>query len=522
MKLNRYKSFCEALKPSQYRKYVKYFDREKYLDIFKSIGDDFQHDRNYFRVYIPLIKDTSNYISTTHKKIYDFLSENNCELIDYVKGKAKFNSSKNETSIGKILKKLKNQELFDLFNSDEKRKSLMVDDDLLVVISRHPYDIVGSDTDRNWTNCMTIGSDKSNKLTSLMKEFDELSNKDKSDANNKKLKELEEKIMSHKKDGENIKYLIHEVKEGSLISYLIKSSDKNINNPLGVLNIKPFESKSGETILVTSSNMYGLKRNDFKKTVDSILENYFNKDVKSTIFKINPKVYKDEDKYFILKSGNIDEICNFLKIKKYIINDDNTVDVNGDVRIDDLNLREIPINFGKVYGDFHCQNNKLTSLKGCPRYVSGDFNCFGNNLTSLEFSPIEVGGDFDCHLNNIITLFGCSKNIGGGLNCRENQIKTFKSAPDKIQNNHPSNHIFKITPIDCGKNPIFEIWGFLGNLDYTTIIKELQDIVYEYFIDEEKLLILLEKYNINPESVKNIFTGIEYSIYELIKSYNLK
>ena len=66
----------------------------------------------------------------------------------------------------------------------------MNDDDLLVVISRHPYDIAGSDTDRNWTNCMTIGSEKSNKLSRLMDEFDKLTQKNElTDSEKSKLKE---------------------------------------------------------------------------------------------------------------------------------------------------------------------------------------------------------------------------------------------------------------------------------------------------------------------------------------------
>jgi hypothetical protein len=32
--------YFEALKPSQFREYVKEFDRNRYLDIFKKIGDN--------------------------------------------------------------------------------------------------------------------------------------------------------------------------------------------------------------------------------------------------------------------------------------------------------------------------------------------------------------------------------------------------------------------------------------------------------------------------------------------------
>jgi len=280
------KTYHEALKPSQFRKYVKEFDRDRYSEIFKEIGDKYDHDKNYYRVYIPLEKKKlTGYISDTHKEVDNFLKENDCQIIDYVKGKAKFNNSKNETTIGKLLTRLKNDKLNIAFQSDEKRKVLTSTEkeDLLVVISRHPYDIAGSDTDRNWTNCMTIGTDKSNRLTKLMDEYEKTGDK-----------EIKKKINDYKENGENVKYLIHEVKEGSLISYLIKSDDKNISNPLAVLNIKPYV-KDEEFMLSTSKNMYGVKRPEFKNTVDNILSEYFNKSIKPGAYFINQNVYNDGD-----------------------------------------------------------------------------------------------------------------------------------------------------------------------------------------------------------------------------------
>ena len=275
------KRFNEALKPSQFRKYVDIFDKERYKDIFKEIGDKYEHDKNYYRVYIPFVKDEiKGYISKTHEDVEKFLNDNSCTLIDYIKGKAKFNDSKNETTIGKILTRLKNDKLNIEFQSDEKRKALANEDDLLIVISRHPYDIAGSDTDRNWTNCMTIGTDNSNRLTKLMYDYE-----------NTKSEDTLSKINKYKQNGANVKYLIHEVKEGSLISYLIKSNDKNINNPLAVLNIKPYSNEK-QNILATSKNMYGTKRPEFKNIVDNILDEYFNKNVVGKFY-INKKVYND-------------------------------------------------------------------------------------------------------------------------------------------------------------------------------------------------------------------------------------
>jgi len=295
----------EALKPSQFRNYVKNFNRERYVDIFKKLGDEFEHDRNYYRIYIPLgKKEKYGPVSNVEKEVTDFLTKNGYQVLDYIKGIVKFGDAKNTTSIGKVLTRLKADDLMKKFVSDESRKALTSDiDNLMVVISRHPYDIAGSDTDRNWTNCMTIGHASSNRVEMLSNQMDALNNKlsslQKEDPNYvnilKKIKNLKSEIEDRKEEGENVKYLIHEVKEGSLISYLINKNDKNINNPLAVLNIKPYinEKNPDDFVLVSSPRMYGNSRPEFKSTVNSILEK-INGDV-TGLYCINPSLYKDDD-----------------------------------------------------------------------------------------------------------------------------------------------------------------------------------------------------------------------------------
>ena len=95
-------------------------------------------------------------------------------------------------------------------------------------------------------------------------------------------------------------------------------------------------------------------------------------------------------------------ICKKYKITNYTINDDGSIDVNGDVDLWNKGLTELPLVFNKVSGNFNCgRNNRLTSLKGCPRWVGNGFYCSNNDLTSLEFSPDYVGGDFWCEYNDL-------------------------------------------------------------------------------------------------------------------------
>lgn len=108
----------------------------------------------------------------------------------------------------------------------------------------------------------------------------------------------------------------------------------------------------------------------------------------------------------------IKNFCERYKIINYKINDDLSIDVDGNVDIgydivrDIIVLDEIPIKFNKVTGWFDCSKNELTSLKNCPKYVGKSFSCDGNNLTSLEHSPEFIGGSFYCYFNPLKSLDG--------------------------------------------------------------------------------------------------------------------
>ena len=104
-------------------------------------------------------------------------------------------------------------------------------------------------------------------------------------------------------------------------------------------------------------------------------------------------------------------ICEKYNIKNYTINPDGSIDVNGSVYLYDESLTELPLTFNKVTGYFDCSDNKLTSLKGCPRWIGDYFNCRNNYLPNLEFSPDYVGGWFSCEYNKLTDNY-CDTEIG--------------------------------------------------------------------------------------------------------------
>jgi hypothetical protein len=166
----------------------------------------------------------------------------------------------------------------------------------------------------------------------------------------------------------------------------------------------------------------------------------------------------------------IDEICEKYEIENYTVNDDGTIDVNGNVDLDRKYLTELPLNFNRVTGFFTCTHNQLTTLKGSPRWVGGSFFCGVNKLTSLEFSPDYVGVDFSCRENDLTDLVGSPKETGSYFNCAGNQNLTNpKGASEKI-----GKYFYCVnTPLEYIFNNVDR--NFLHAFNFYKIIKE--DIV---------------------------------------------
>jgi len=154
----------------------------------------------------------------------------------------------------------------------------------------------------------------------------------------------------------------------------------------------------------------------------------------------------------------IHRICEEYSIEKYTINDDGSIDVDGNVNLFDKRLTKLPLKFNNVSGDFICSVNNLTTLEGCPQSVGGHFSCHYNKLTTLLGSPKSVGGDFHCGYNNLTTLEGSPKSIGGGFYCYDNNLTTLEGSPKSV-----GGHF------RCIDNPIYHQ---LGDIDYISYIKQ--------------------------------------------------
>ena len=168
---------------------------------------------------------------------------------------------------------------------------------------------------------------------------------------------------------------------------------------------------------------------------------------------------------------------------------DGLVNVYGDVDISRKELTRIPIKFGRVEGNFHCYNNKLTSLEGAPQSVGGNFGCGNNQLTSLEGAPQRVGGYFSGHNNQLTTLEGAPQSVGGDFSCHNNQLTSLEGAPKSVGedfdciNNKlttfrgiPEYSLNEDRGFYCEENPIYEIYKLFNTPKCIDLINEYEAI----------------------------------------------
>jgi hypothetical protein len=242
MKLLNY--LQEKLTLQQIREYVpRNWNKKRYNDIFKG----------KYRLYLELEKTEETDI-TPKPEVTTLLSLAGYKIINYKAGLCAKKNDDRPIRIGKIIQKLKQRNpdnvainiALKAFQSDSQR-TLYKQDDLMVVISRHPYDIAGMSTDRGWTSCVDLES------------------------------------------GCNKDYIPNEIKAGTLVAYLIKKSDPNIEKPIARLLLKPYINDKSTIYLGIDAAVYGTAPSGFKETVEKWLNSV--QSDKNGLFTLNYNVY---------------------------------------------------------------------------------------------------------------------------------------------------------------------------------------------------------------------------------------
>lgn len=277
----------EALPLSTAKSYRKSWDPFKYESLFRRFTDDLKA----YRIYLPLTMGVTHNseVDIPHNIWREISSKGyNTDGEHYIKGIAFKHSAADpegraprKISIGKLL--AKNPELKKEFDNDPQRQGKS--DKVLVVISRHPVDIAGMSTDRGWQSCMSL------------------------------------RCKSHGAGG-NQHYVLNDIKEGTIIAYLIKKEDKNVQDPLARLLIKPFvEHTTNNVLLVAEGRPYGRPLPGFMNTVNEWLaevnqdkvqgvyalpDNLYNDGINSTQVKGDPKDFSKEQLISLIRRGRYD------------------------------------------------------------------------------------------------------------------------------------------------------------------------------------------------------------------------
>lgn len=210
----------EFINISDYKKWSKEANIKFYNDMGVAFKKFTNHDKNYNRVYFDLKIDPDRFQIHPPEELKDFMRWFGYPIINYDRGICRDKDGR-EIKIGKLLTKLGEERLLKTY-VDSKQNTLRNTDNLQVVISRHPYDIIGMSSNRGWTTCHDINDNRY--------------------------------------DGKHLYGLRNDLKNGILVAYLIKKSDRNINNPISRCTII---SKFGK--LCPDEHIYGTDIPEFEE-----------------------------------------------------------------------------------------------------------------------------------------------------------------------------------------------------------------------------------------------------------------
>jgi len=312
-------------------------------------------DRLYFKFIRKKDEEDVN-IFKPNPEIIKILQDNNFKIKNYIKGTV-IDKYDREVKIGKILQKI-NPELLQKFNNDINREASK-DKNQLVVISKSPYDIGGASTDRGWDSCMNLYT------------------------------------------GKNASYINCDVKQGTIIAYLIDVNDLNVNNPQARMFIKPFINikDKKDIIYYPERVVYGTAPKSFEVFINKIFEKYH---PKSGIYSLTPDLYADdadEDEERLIDFKSIEYSNRDKQIEKKIIK-------NIPLSKDELNINNLILvnkNIESLPNSLNIKN--ILSLANNPKfkYLPDDIKIGGNlwlSNTGIEDLPKDLIIKGDISLNN--------------------------------------------------------------------------------------------------------------------------
>lgn len=193
------------------------------------------------RLTIPLMSNHGEHYAP--HSVRNHLEENGFLVHNYKEGLAQSMDGR-LIKIGKVLQRTKAPDhVVKAFVNDSQRKAV-THNDLNVVISRHPHDVIGMSYDRGWRSCMSPGDP----------------------------------------DDESSMNVFNEIRHGTHVAYLTHAHDTEVKNPIARIALKPFApfgkfSKARrmpkDTVLRPEQRIYGSGGTAFTDTVRAWSEHHF-------------------------------------------------------------------------------------------------------------------------------------------------------------------------------------------------------------------------------------------------------
>jgi hypothetical protein len=212
---------------------------------------------------------------------------------------------KNPTRLGKFLTKINATEMLNKWRN--YTSDYLKDKKYYVIISRHPYDVAGMSTDRNWTSCMDLGVKGP-------------------------------VYKKHNTRGVHSGDIKEDVKRGTIVAYLVSDKDKlpsgkfEIRRPYSRILMKPAYNQEG-IVAYTLGQIYGVPSSEFKKFVLDWLLNGLDKDSPDGEYKLTDGLYVDRET--LPFNGQLVEFfeTDLQKLKDYLFKNPNNQKNEKNIRI---------------------------------------------------------------------------------------------------------------------------------------------------------------------------------------------
>ena len=241
-----------------------------------------------------------------------------------------------------------------------------------IVFSKHAYDVAGMSTNRGWSSCMNLYQ------------------------------------------GVNARYIQHDVKDGTMVAYLVKNDDLNIERPVARVAIKPFVNIDDESNVFyePEERVYGTPPLTFLEVLTKIINDV--QPGKLGRFKMVDTLYCDSKRELVkYGTANIEQlVANIIKNKQLATTTDEVSYILNNYAGTTMGKR--PLQFSdadKLYVDAPDTRIKFKeSITECPiQFKRVQFLSF-TNLTSYNNFP-EYCDNLSLSKPKLTDFTGCVTNI---------------------------------------------------------------------------------------------------------------